>query len=198
MKYQKVIFIDPGTNFGWAVMDRCGKKSYTSGVVTLPKESGPRVVEFWEWLEDNILGAKAATSLTLTFLAWEEAAWGGYGTAMRMYGMWEGLLIKFCEDHEISYCTVNGSTLKSYIRKQGFYLPPPRRPSKPKKGATKKAQDAYKALLEKWNAAKKGFDVKPRPRPEWPLTSKEKLQNNETDARWGLEYVLIEHLEEEN
>jgi len=173
MNYRKVIFIDPGTSFGWASFTTgtlpdakgFGKNPLiTSGAVTLPSEPGPRVLGFEKKL--NILmptirveRKKAGTCISFIdgyFLAWEEAAFSRHHTASRMYGMWEGLLLLFCEMHKIPYMAVNGSTIKAYARKQGF-------------------------------CEKKG---KPWMRPGWRLASKGKLQEHEIDARWGLECVL--------
>ena len=57
-------------------------------------------------------------------------------------------------------------------------------------GASKELKKAYAVALEVWKANKRNFDVKPRPRPEWKLTSPPKMQEHEIDARWGLEYTL--------
>jgi hypothetical protein len=193
MNYRKVIFIDPGTSFGWASFTTgtlpdakgFGKNPLiTSGAVTLPSEPGPRVLGFEKKL--NILmptirveRKKAGTCISFIdgyFLAWEEAAFSRHHTASRMYGMWEGLLLLFCEMHKIPYMAVNGSTIKAYARKQGFLLTcRSREPAKNKRG---------------WNYVKLKGGTKPIPRPEWLLTSKGKLQEHEIDARWGLECVL--------
>jgi hypothetical protein len=175
-KYNKVIFIDPGTNLGWAewrpskiVRRSVSVKSrqrglQDGGAIALPHEPGERVRAFMEELE-RLMGAFCTVDPKI-YLAWEEAAFGQFGRADRMYGTWEGLLLYFCEMHGVTYRAINQSTLKAYIREQGFYL-----------GAKER-----KLLKPK--------DRKPKPRPEWKLYSLPKLQEHEIDARWGLEYVV--------
>ena len=187
MKYTKVIFIDPGTSFGWA---SCTEGCYDSGAIPLPKNPGLRVLDFWVrlgiivnmWYKEKV------------FVAWEEAAWGGHSKADRMYGTWEGLLLLFCEMHSIPYMAVNGSTLKAFARKNGFYTS---RPPKPRKLKTDNVR-MYNSKMSAWENDNIEYDKKPRPRPGWIISSAGKLQEHEIDARWGLEYILKELANKEN
>lgn len=203
MKYRKVVFIDPATIFGWAMQSDItpGIEQITSGAVVLPSEPGPRVKAFWLQLEQmffpnliNIPYGEFTRRLEYnrlsdkpeeTFFAWEEAAFSWHGAAQsRMYGTWEGLLLLFCEMHKIPYCTVNQATIKAYAQKQGLFTP---RKPRPRWHKGEKPVEHIRRI-EAW--AITPFDAKPRPRPEWKLTSAAKIQNNECDARWGLEYIL--------
>jgi len=114
MKYRKIFFIDPGTNYGWAISEN-GKVS--SGADSLPCKPGQKVLKFWY---DLAKLAPTGTGTSDLLLVWEEAAFSRYHTASRMYGMWEGLLVLFCELHRIPYMAVNVSSIKKYIREQGY------------------------------------------------------------------------------
>jgi hypothetical protein len=192
-KYSKIVFIDPGTNLGWAKWQPpfkgAGKQVITSGSAAFPKTPGPRVVAFVAQLEE-LLGKFCAAD-SGAYVAWEEAAFSFKGgRAERMYGTWEGLLMYFCETRGIPYQALNGSTLKAYARANGFYTPSPRRPNKLKKGASKADKKTYADALAVWKKNKKNFDAKPRPRPTWKLSSEPKMQEHEIDARWGLEFIM--------
>lgn len=170
MNYRKVLFIDPGTNFGWAEYHNQEKETQSlvfissrSGAMKLTGETlGERVMELWHELES------LAVIQQVDFLAWEEAAFSRFGKQDRMYGTWEGVLLLFCEMNKIPYMTLNQSTIKAYAKKQGFY----------------------------GEKNSKGKKLKPAPRPEWKLMSTPKLQEHEIDSRWGLE-CLVKQLEEE-
>lgn len=199
MKYRKVIFIDPATTLGWASVDRdkaSDPKFYSSGVVTLYNNSpGERAYDFWKFLGQIMLDKNGKRAYEI-FLAWEESAFSWRGAAQsRMYGTWEGLLLLFCEMHKIPCTTVNGSTIKAYAKKHGFYN---RRPPKPYRRPGE-IVIRFKERLDKWrlDGLDHEYDAKPRPRPEWKLSAisdlgqmNSKFNDNEVDARWGLEYVL--------
>jgi hypothetical protein len=183
MDYTKIIFIDPGTKWGWTIwekdsllypVDECWD-GVTTGSCILPTAPGPRVVEFWNMLEDiTKLGLKwpgSAVAHEGMFIAWEESAFTGFSKADRMYGMWEGLLILFCELHKVPYLALSGSRIKGYIGREGFY------PSMKERKLLPKAER------------------KPRPRLEWQFTCEKKMLEHEVDSRWGLEYLIKEVLE---
>ncbi len=208
MKYRTVVFIDPGTKMGWTRVERTigipenpVDPKFTSGAIELPSEPGPRVKEFWTNLRvvvgpypsqyrpiDPDGKIQRRIESTEIFLAWEEAAFSRHHAASRMYGMWEGLLLLFCEQHKIPYIAVNQSTIKTHAKREGFYNPRPPRPHR----AKKEKAAGFKVRMDSWKAliATTKFDDKPRPRPEWQLTAPEKLQEHEIDSRWGLEYIL--------
>ena len=173
MEYRKVVFIDPGTKMGWAKAERTIGTPETSmgprlssGAMGLPTEPGPRVQAFWA----NLRGIVGVYTSTDHFVAWEEGAFSRHHVASRMYGMWEGLLLLFCEQNKIPYMAVNQSTIKAYARKEGFIT--------------------KEIILNGRPVKVTGKGLKPRPRPEWKLSSPEKLQEHEIDSRWGLEYIL--------
>lgn len=198
MKYKKIVFIDPATTFGWARRSAITGAAHIieSGVVVLPKDPGLRVMKFWNELgkiitptPGEVVRQRPALS---TFVVWEEAAFSWHGASQsRMYGTWEGILLLFCEIHKIPYATVNVSTIKAYARQQGFFTP---RKPKPRRRKGEKKID-WQHRVKVWENVP--FDAKPRPRPEWVLTGKNdvfgligrKYDDNEVDARWGLEYV---------
>lgn len=124
MRFKKVIFIDPGITLGWAVFQTPQKRSgssimyhISSGAETLPHELGRQVTSFFAKLQNLVLVADRPSAQD-TLMAWEESAFSRFHTASRMYGMWEGLLILFCEKTGLSYVAVNGATIKAYARKQ--------------------------------------------------------------------------------
>lgn len=175
MSYKKIVFIDPGTTMGYAVVDDnkliTSPEHYFSGSENLSKDPGLRVVNFWNALK-KIIGADPIETQDNDgiLVAWEEAAFSRYHTASRMYGMWEGLLLHYCEMHKVAYLAVNQSSIKSYCRKSGYL----------------KDYDTVNGKRVKV----KGKRAKPSPREIWKLTSEKNLREHEIDARWGLEYVI--------
>lgn len=204
VKYRKIIFIDPATVFGWAIAEEVSDLGSmngahiisSGGVVVLPTDPGPRVAKFWNELGRIITPTSEETILQRpaipTFVAWEEAAFSWHGAAQsRMYGTWEGILLLFCEVHNIPYMTVNGATIKAYAKSQGFYNQRKPKPRQRKHGPWAPGREPitiYNRRVEFWE--NEPFDAKPLPRPEWKLASVGKMQNNEVDARWGLEYII--------
>ena len=102
MGYTKIVFIDPGTNFGWAIKEYNRLLETTeTGSYPLSRNPGQRVMEFWEKLHEIVglecvVGRKTPLSHGLIqveehfenrsgsiFVAWEESAWTGYSKADR-------------------------------------------------------------------------------------------------------------------
>jgi hypothetical protein len=193
---KKIIFIDPGTSFGWAEHrnDGAWSKNFSGAITMTFKTPGENVKWFWDHLNALVLTPDRPIAAD-TIIAWEEAAFSRFGRQDRMYGTWEGILLLFCELHKIEYHALNVATIKAYARKQGFYTRPPQAPRK-KKGERIRA---FNARLKEWQKSINGkhFDAKPKPRPEWQLSSVGKFQEHEIDARWGLE-CLRSQLKEEN
>jgi len=163
---QNIMFIDPGTTFGWA---RTEEDWCRSGVVDLSKQTfGQRAVAFYKWLDDNCAGMNA--------VVFEECFQKG-PYAAQVYGGWLFGLALYCETHNIPYLGVNVNTIRAYARRQGFFND---------KVTAKKFQRQHNTSFPV------PLDKKPRPRPEWKLSAPIRSQNNESDARWGLEYVLQE------
>ena len=163
----RILFIDPGTTFGWAHTEQ---NWVESGIVNLSKLTfGQRVSTFHKWLEANIPG------MSMEAVLFEECFQKG-PYAAQVYGGWLYGITLICETHNIPYLGVNVNTIRAYARKQGFYNDKVVAKKSAKMGITM-------AVL---------LDKKPRPRPEWKLSALPRMQNNESDARWGLEYVLQE------
>lgn len=185
MKYNKVVFIDPGTKFGFAIannVETFDPFQLSSGASALPSEPGPKVMEFWKKLHD-IVGTKEPVQ---TLVAWEEAAFTFNNPRQeRWYGTWEGVLLLFCELYKIPYMSVHNSTIKACANHAGYF---DRRKPKPRKSKDETAVH-YHMRVKAWSEDK-NFDKKPRPRKEWKLTSAPDLQEHEIDSRWGLELVL--------
>ena len=190
-KYKHVLFIDPGTSWGWALCEASKEGLYvtvSSGAMTLDgKTYGERALAFWDALADI---APAHLRADMLF-AWEEAPFDFRGgSAARVAGGWYYAMTLFCEMHKIAYQPFNQSEIKAYVARQGFYT---RRKPQPKKRAGESAAELAKRVRA-WEETP--FDKKPRPRPEWLLSivdvsaKNRALRENEVDARWGLEYVL--------
>lgn len=115
MMSDTVLALDLATVTGFAL--RGGEGKVKSGRVRLPapdpERLGKRLHEFRNWLTD--MKGRAGG---IDHVIWEDA-FRQPGKAGEFFGNIVGVLLDWCEHHNITYSTVNASTLKKFATGHG-------------------------------------------------------------------------------
>lgn len=109
-----VLALDLATVTGFAATRPDGRPH--SGRVTLPRgeRQGQRLHAFRRWLTEK----KAQLGGTVDFVVWEHA-FRQPGAANELFHNLAGVLMDWCEHHEIGYMPVNPSTIKMHATGKG-------------------------------------------------------------------------------